>query len=328
MLLSIKFIIISLCFRINITLSFSSLIISSNNQRLSLTSSKKTLRFPPTHNKVDFSFNSYHRINNKQNKNQLISCNNLFFQSNIFADNVALLPSLGLNSFLFLFLRKKILKLLTPTGFYHSIVLGTLLYMTLGWKGWTCAVLYLFLGSFVTKVKFEEKKKLGIEEKREGRRGPENVWGSALTGLCVAFAARYVNASKKGLFILSFVASFATKLSDTFASEIGKAFGKTTYLITTMEKVPPGSEGAISLEGTIAALFGAFLIPCYAFFIDLISSTDIVIATFAAFLATFAESWIGASLQNKTKFMTNEVVNFFNTLIGAALAFVGGCIFH
>ena len=42
---------------------------------------------------------------------------------------------------------------------------------------------------------------------------------------------------------VGFVASLATKLSDTFGSEIGKAFGKTTYLITTLALVPKGTEG-------------------------------------------------------------------------------------
>ena len=40
----------------------------------------------------------------------------------------------------------------------------------------------------------------------------------------------------------------------THTPEIGKAYGKTTYLITTFEKVPRGTEGAISLEGTIAGV--------------------------------------------------------------------------
>jgi uncharacterized membrane protein len=46
----------------------------------------------------------------------------------------------------------------------------------LGWKGWTLCVLYLGLGSLVTKIQFQEKQMLGIAEGREGRRGPENVW--------------------------------------------------------------------------------------------------------------------------------------------------------
>jgi uncharacterized membrane protein len=44
------------------------------------------------------------------------------------------------------------------------------------------------------------------------------------------------------------VASLATKLSDTFASEIGKAYGKTTFLITTLERVEPGTEGLCTTE--------------------------------------------------------------------------------
>ena len=36
---------------------------------------------------------------------------------------------------------------------------------------------------------------------------------------------------------MGYVASMATKLSDTFASEIGKAYGMTCVLITTLKPV-------------------------------------------------------------------------------------------
>ena len=84
--------------------------------------------------------------------------------------------ALGLNVFLFTLLRSKLLKLLTPTGMFHACALGSGLWTTLGWKGWTLCVAYLFLGSAVTKVKFAEKEERGIAEGRGGRRGPENVW--------------------------------------------------------------------------------------------------------------------------------------------------------
>eukprot|EP00854_Cymbomonas_tetramitiformis_P013834 gene13834-16349_t len=42
------------------------------------------------------------------------------------------------------------------------------------------------------------------------------------------------------------------ELSDTVSSEVGKAYGKTTYLSTTFKTVPRGTEGAVSLEGTVA----------------------------------------------------------------------------
>ena len=82
----------------------------------------------------------------------------------------------ALNAFLFAALSPKLLTMLTPTGFAHAFVLGTSLWHTIGWKGWTLCVLYLFCGQAVTKVKFAEKEKKGIAEGRGGRRGPGGVW--------------------------------------------------------------------------------------------------------------------------------------------------------
>jgi uncharacterized membrane protein len=36
-----------------------------------------------------------------------------------------------------------------------------------------------------------------------------------------------------------------------------QAYGKTTYLITSLQLVPRGTEGAVSLEGTLAGLGAA-----------------------------------------------------------------------
>jgi uncharacterized membrane protein len=58
----------------------------------------------------------------------------------------------------------------------NKILLATSLWTTIGWKGWTLCVLYLFLGQVVTKVKFADKENKGIAEKRGGRRGPGGVW--------------------------------------------------------------------------------------------------------------------------------------------------------
>ena len=42
----------------------------------------------------------------------------------------------------------------------------------------------------------------------------------------------------KPLLLVGFSASFAAKLADTFGSEIGKRYGRTTVLITTLRRVP------------------------------------------------------------------------------------------
>lgn len=245
---------------------------------------------------------------------------------------IPLWKAMGWNIFLFGLIQPKLKQMLTPTGMIHAIVLGSLLWCTLGWRGWSVCVLYLFLGQAVTKVKFEEKKKKGIAESRDGRRGPENLWGSAATALFCACCSVQSNGLSfyglpSNLYRLGYVAALSTKLADTFASEIGKAYGKTTFLITTFERVEPGTEGAISLEGTLAALLGGSLLPlisCGLF--ELIRWKDVILATIAAFLATNAESLLGATIQGKRgfKWMTNEVVNFVNTIIGAGLAISAG----
>ena len=248
--------------------------------------------------------------------------------SSLFAygGNVPLWQSCALNAVLFGTLRSKLNKMLTAEGFAHAFALGTLLWTTLGWRGWTLCVMYLFLGQAVTK------EKAGIAEGRGGRRGPENVWGSALTGLICAACSVQGSGSFLGIssdvYLLAYVASLATKLADTFASEIGKAYGKTTFLMTTFERVKPGTEGAVSAEGTAAAVVGGLLLSLCGYAINLISWPGVIVSTIAAFLATNAESLIGATLQEKEgfEFMTNEVVNFINTLIGAFIAILGGVL--
>jgi Integral membrane protein DUF92 len=93
-----------------------------------------------------------------------------------YGGNVPLSQAFAINTILFGLASPKLLSALTPSGLIHSLFLGTMLWTTLGWRGWSLCVLYLILGQLVTKVKFAEKKKLGIAESRGGRRGPENVW--------------------------------------------------------------------------------------------------------------------------------------------------------
>jgi len=127
-----------------------------------------------------------------------------------------------------------------------------------------------------------------------------------------------------GALRLGFVASLATKLSDTCESEIGKAYGKSTFLITTLKPVPPGTEGAISFEGTAAGVVGSIVLVGYALGCGLVGRSAMLPCLAAAFVATKCESFIGASAQGRFALLTNEVVNFINTLIGAALAIALG----
>ncbi|MEB3164125.1 MAG: TIGR00297 family protein [Prochlorothrix sp.] len=228
-------------------------------------------------------------------------------------------------------------KLLTPAGYAHAWLLGVLVWGTLGWPGYGVVMFYFLVGSGVTRIGMAEKEAAGIAEKRSGMRGPENVWGSALTGTLCGLGVLALTGIQPetpsetpspwvGLLALGYVASFATKLSDTTASEVGKAYGQRTFLITTLRPVPRGTEGAVSLEGTIAGFVASIVLAGVGWAVGLVSPGGIAICAIAAFVATNLESVIGATLQSQWAWLTNEVVNLINTTIGAVVAIALGLV--
>jgi uncharacterized protein (TIGR00297 family) len=222
-------------------------------------------------------------------------------------------------NFLLIFLGHR-LPFLTKKGWIHAGILGTLLLGSIGWNGWISVCVYLLLGTLVTKIGYKNKASRGIAESRGGKRGPENVWGSAATGCSLAllscFWPDYLT-----LFMVGFASSFTAKLSDTFSSEIGKRFGKSTFLITTLKPVLPGTEGAISIEGSVAGLFGSLIMTLVMINFSIISGISVaLIVLLSGFLATILESYIGAIAQNKINWMTNELVNSIQTSLAAIIS--------
>lgn len=213
-------------------------------------------------------------------------------------------------------------KLLTTAGYLHAWLLGVIVWGTLGWRGYVVVMFYFLVGSAVTRIGMAQKQAAGIAEARSGARGPENVWGSALTATLCAVATLFAPVAVKPLLLLGYVASFSTKLSDTTASEVGKAYGKRTFLITTLQPVEAGTEGAVSLEGTVAGIVASVAIAAVAWAIGMIDSIDVMWCAIAALIATNIESVIGATLQNQFDWLSNEIVNFINTLTGAIVAII------
>ncbi|KEF42729.1 MAG: membrane protein [Cyanobium sp. CACIAM 14] len=228
------------------------------------------------------------------------------------------LAALGINGLLIALAQR--VPLLTPQGWVHAGILGTLLWGSLGWRGWLAVVAYLALGSLVTKLGFRHKHDRGLAESRGGRRGPENVWGSALVGTLLALLATRAAAGAVPLLLAAFAASFAAKLGDTFGSEIGKRWGRHTVLIISLRPVPPGTEGAISLEGTAASLLGSALMSLVMLALGLIRGWPLAaLVSGVGLLATLAESVVGATLQRRWPWLSNELVNGLQTLLAALL---------
>ncbi|MEM9947068.1 MAG: TIGR00297 family protein [Cyanobacteria bacterium P01_D01_bin.36] len=218
-------------------------------------------------------------------------------------------------------------KLLTPAGYLNAWLLGVIVWTAFGWQAYATTLFYFFVGSAVTKVGMAKKEAYGIAEARGGIRGPGNVWGSALTATLCALGIIFIHTllpsqvtTWQPLLALGFVASFSTKLSDTTATEIGKAYGQRTFLITTLTPVSRGTEGAVSLEGTLAGIVGSLALASVAWLCGLITPYGIVICMIAAFIATTVESLIGATIEGTLSWLTHDWVNIINTTVGALAA--------
>lgn len=240
-------------------------------------------------------------------------------------------PSLVVNAVVFTLGAKVLSAGLTPPAVAASFLLGTLSFAAFGWRGYLIVCGYFVAGSAVTKLRLAQKEAEGIAEARGGRRAPGSVMGSGLAGALASAAVlvfsantSITNASFHALCATAFVASFASKLADTASSEVGKAFGTDAYLSTTLEKVPRGTEGAVSVEGSIAGLAAAAAVGAVAVSIAMIPPKAAVAAALAAVAANVFESWLGATVQSGKKNalvnLSNDAVNAIQICVAAALA--------
>ncbi|KAJ8755696.1 hypothetical protein K2173_022645 [Erythroxylum novogranatense] len=230
-----------------------------------------------------------------------------------------------LNNFLIFIVGSPILLSgLSLSGIGAAFLLGTLTWRAFGPSGFLLVAAYFVIGTAATKVKMAQKEAQGVAEKMKGRRGPGSVIGSSAAGCVCAFLSTYGvggNAFSQ-LWLLGFVASFCTKLSDTVSSEIGKAYGKTTYLVTSFKVVPRGTEGAVSLEGTLAGLLASILLASISCLMGQVDIAEAFICVVASQMANVGESIIGAVLQEKEGFrwLNNDAVNVINISMGSILA--------
>jgi uncharacterized protein (TIGR00297 family) len=118
--------------------------------------------------------------------------------------------------------------------------------------------------------------------------------------------------------LVALVAALTAGGSDTVASEIGKAWGRSTFLVTTFSRVKPGTPGAMSLEGTAAGLVAAFALAATGAALGLIPSSAIFVIVASATAGALVESALGATLEGPG-ILNNDMLNFINTAVAAAV---------
>ncbi len=199
-------------------------------------------------------------------------------------------------------------------GALGGLVVGIIIYYCLGPPGFTVLALFVVGGSVLTRLGYGRKRRAGTAEAGGGRRGARNALANA--GVAVACALLAASTSIDGS-TDAFVASLGAAFADTAESEVGQLHGRAPRLITTLRRVAAGTDGAISLPGTLAGLAAAGLTAALGMVLGLVEGVaPMLLVALAAFLGTVVDSLIGALAPR----VGNELTNFFCTLVAAVLA--------
>ena len=198
-------------------------------------------------------------------------------------------------------------------GSLGGFVVGTAIYASLGPQGFAILALFVVGGSLLTRLGYGRKRRSGTAEAAGGRRGAKNALANC--GVAVACALLYALTSSDAL-VAAFVASLGAAFADTAESEVGQLYGRAPRLITTLGKVPPGTDGAVSLAGMLAGIAATTLTAALGFALGLVDGPiAMLLVALAAFLGTVVDSLVGAVAPR----VGNELTNVLCTLVAAAL---------
>ncbi len=199
-------------------------------------------------------------------------------------------------------------------GALGGFVVGTLIYTSLGPQGFAILAFFVVGGSLLTRLGYGSKQRAGTAQEHGGRRGAKNAFANCAVAVLCAVLAALTGAPS---FTAAFAASLGAAFADTAESEVGQIYGRTPRLITTFGKVRPGTEGAISLPGTLAGVAAATVTAALGLALGLLEDPGaMLLVALAAFLGTVVDSLIGAL----TPRVGNELTNLFGTLTAAILA--------
>jgi uncharacterized protein (TIGR00297 family) len=198
-------------------------------------------------------------------------------------------------------------------------VIGTAITAGLGLPGLAMMVAFFVMGTAATRLRYRDKARRGLAQERGGARGWPHAWANGGVPAALALGSLVAPAETRALWVLAYAASVATAGADTCSSETGKAYGGRTVLVTTLRPVAPGTEGGVSLEGTLGGLIGASAVAAIGSAAGLYGWSSAVVVALAGLLGSLAESVLGAMSQARG-WMGNHALNAVNTAIGAALA--------
>lgn len=176
----------------------------------------------------------------------------------------------------------------------------------------------LALTLLATRTGHRHKERLGTAESKHGRSASQvaaNLGVAALT-----FLPLILTGESRAIPLVVLTAALAEAAADTLASELGQVLGGAPRMITTWKRVPAGTDGAITVAGTLAGCAGAAIVAAVAGWALRLSAGAAGIAFLTGVFGLFFDSLIGATVERRG-WLNNDAVNFLSTLAAAMAAY-------
>ena len=207
---------------------------------------------------------------------------------------------------------------ITTSGAAAGFLVTCVLFIT-GGRAMFGAVLLVFVLTYLaTRFGRPHKLQLAIAERAAGRDGAQVL---ANVGLAALVAALACLTPWRAPLLTASIAALAEAACDTVSSETGKALAQSARVITSWRSVPAGTDGAISLPGTLLGTAAAVLVGSEAVATNLLSLRCAVIAAVAGTLGMLFDSILGATYERNGG-LTNNTVNLISTAFAVLVAAV------
>jgi uncharacterized protein (TIGR00297 family) len=220
-------------------------------------------------------------------------------------------------------------KKLTPAAALTGGMLGWAIYAGVGYPGLILLALFFITGTAATSWKKKEKLHIKGAAAHQGTRRTGQVIANAGVAAIAGLMAVLIPACRS-LFFLMVAGALSSAAADTLSSELGMVYGRRFFNILTWKPDERGLDGVISAEGLFIGMVGSALIaivyglcltwgPDSVRFLRPVWDSRVFIVVIAGTIGNLADSWLGALFERRG-FLSNNAVNFLNTLIAAGCA--------
>ena len=208
-----------------------------------------------------------------------------------------------------------LLRGVTAGGALAGFALTFGIYEAAGPGGFVVVVTVFVVAWLSTRFGSRRKRALGMAQDSRGRSAVQVTANLGVAAVLAVAAA----ASQQSWLLLPAMAALAEAAADTAASECGEALSDRAYLITSMSRVRAGTDGGISVAGTLSGAVAVGMVATVAAAVHVLTWPALPIVAGAGFLGMVIDSLLGATLERRG-LIGNSGVNLAGTTAAALIA--------